>query len=107
MIFGVTFLGLEWSQPYWLVLMPLLSLLFWSVSRKKENTAKLSLPEVGRIDMGISAKKMIYKYASWLPFMGSLCLVMAMARPQKVLQHQEYKGEGIEIMLAMDVSPPF
>jgi len=105
MILGMTFLGLEWSQPYWLVLIPVLSFLFWRSQRTKDSTARLSLPEVGHVDMGFSLKKTIFKYAAWLPFLGLLSLAMAMARPQKILHHQEFKGEGIEIMLAMDVSP--
>ena len=102
---GMTFWGLEWSQPYWLILIPVLSFLFWRRMKSKREVARLSLPEIGHVAMGFSAKKMIFKYASWLPFLGLLSMAMAMARPQKILHHQEYKGEGIEIMLAMDVSP--
>jgi len=105
MMLGMTYFGLEWSQPYWLILIPIVSFLFWRSRRIKENTVKLSLPEVGHMQMEFSVKKMIFKYANWLPFLGVIFLVLAMARPQKVLHHQEYKGEGIEIMLAMDVSP--
>jgi len=105
MMLGMTFLGLEWSQPLWLVLLPIIGFLFWRNQRTKKNTAKLSLPEVGRVDMGLSPKKLFFKYASWLPLLGLMSLMLAMARPQKILHHQEYKGEGIEIMLAMDVSP--
>jgi len=105
MILGMTFLGLEWSQPYWLLLILILSFLFWRSIKAKQDTATLSLPEVGHMEMGFSLKKLIYKYAAWLPFLGLLNLTIAMARPQKILHHQEFKGEGIEIMLAMDVSP--
>ncbi len=105
MMLGMTFLGLEWSQPAWLVLVPIVAFLFWRGMRSKGEMARLGLPEIGHVNMEFSVKKMIFRHASWLPFLGVVSMILAMARPQKVLHHQEYKGEGIEIMLAMDVSP--
>lgn len=107
MILGIAFGGsnLEWTQPYWLFLIPVLGILFWRYSRSKGQGERLALPEVGHVKMGPSPKKWAYRYANWLPFLGLISLVLAMAKPQEIVHHQEFKGEGIEIMLAMDVSP--
>ncbi len=95
----------EWSQPYWLVLIPVLLLLFWKRKWLREQTPAIAMPEVEHAQTTLTPKKVAYKISPWLPLLGLMGLVLAMARPQKVIRHQEFKGEGIEIMLAMDVSP--
>ncbi len=48
------------------------------------------------------------KAQAWVPFAlrlaAAACLIFAMARPQKMLQEENIKAEGIDIMLVMDLS---
>ncbi len=98
-------INLVWSQPFWLTLIPLIAYLFWRKQKTKKDNSYLAIPAIGQTTMSLTPKKIAYQYGFWLPLFAMLSLVLAMARPQKILHHQEYKGEGIEIMLVLDVSP--
>lgn len=103
--FNILPVNMTWAQPLWFLLLPLIVFLFWRRQASPKHSGAFLLPEVNHLTAQKSLKKLIYKYAWVLLFLGLLGLVVAMARPQSIKTLQEYNGEGIEIMLAMDVSP--
>ena len=95
---------ISFLHPWWLTLLALLPLLglYWHRSKpKRYKTIKISaLP----INLRPSLKSLI---ATWLPLVQLVAIglfIIALARPQKTLQEQEIKAEGIDIFMVMDLS---
>ncbi len=101
MINGITFQNPEFL--YLLFCLPLLAV--WKIWRHKRTVAKVN---VSNIDSFLVAKKSFRQRLLFLPFTLRLLalgfLFVAMARPQSSLRGREENIEGVDIMLAMDVS---
>ena len=85
-----------------LLLVPLLGL--WYYFRHQERYATLRIPGLG--DSG-SFQSLRGRLRGMLPLLRGLsiiALIVAIARPQKILQEQEIKAEGVDIALVMDLS---
>lgn len=84
-----------------LLLVPFL--IFWRIRRGNREDSSLTVSTTQAF--GVRTWKNHFRQ---LPFVFRLlaisCLVLALARPQKRSQEQRTKGEGIDIMLCMDVS---
>ncbi|NUO02063.1 MAG: VWA domain-containing protein [Saprospiraceae bacterium] len=96
---------MRWLHPeflYLFLLLPVAVFWYWLRYRKRYPTFRLSSLQA------IQGRK------SWrgrlqivLPILRGLAfaaLIMGLARPQKTLEEEKVKGEGIDIMLAMDLS---
>lgn len=95
---------IQWLHPWWfLALIPLvLVMILWRrFTRKKSAVVRLSgMPE----NLPFSLRSFL---ADWLPsltFLAAACFIVALARPQKMLQEKEIKAEGIDIFMVMDLS---
>jgi Ca-activated chloride channel family protein len=101
MINGITFLNSEFL--YLLLCLPLLA--GWKWWRHKHTVAKIS---VSNIESFQETRKSLRQRLMFLPFALRLLtlaiLVVAMARPQSSLRGKEENVEGVDIMLALDVS---
>ncbi|MBF0511340.1 MAG: VWA domain-containing protein [Candidatus Omnitrophica bacterium] len=94
----------EFKTPLVFVLIPLLLLFLWYVNtRKKEASFQFSslcsmknLKSTWRVRLG---------FLPWaLRGLGLFLLIIALAGPQKLLAQSRLKSEGIDIVLALDVS---
>jgi Ca-activated chloride channel family protein len=96
--------NMDFAYPRVLALLALLPLLvWWYVKRYNRRQATVVVSSVH--SFSASSWKNRFRH---LPFILRLltvgCLVLAMARPQKRNEEQRTEGEGIDIVLCMDVS---
>jgi Ca-activated chloride channel family protein len=99
-----TLQGFEWYYPVFLYLLagiPLIFLLRYLIARKFRQYLDIALPE----------KQARKSTSAWLRFvpptvaaMAVACLLIALARPQKTNEMVERFTEGIDIVLALDIS---
>ena len=93
------------GQPLFLILFAIIPLLiYWKIVKGKRQTAAI----------GISTTKGLSKTRSWkntfqnVPFILRLlaisCIIIALARPQVKFDEQQSEGEGVDIILCIDVS---
>lgn len=98
--------SLKFASP-WILFFLILPLLFiaWQIWRYQALYPTLRLP----ILKGVSQhsrpiRGFIKKYLFVLRVLGMASLIVALARPQRFFQEQEINTEGIDIVLALDVS---
>lgn len=75
----------------------------WHIWRKPDREIKMSVPDLSSTDS--SGLLAFTPYI--LPLLRALALILlicALARPQQMLKEEEINAEGIDIMIAMDVS---
>jgi Ca-activated chloride channel homolog len=101
----LNFGNIEFQFPWALLLAPTLAYAFYFIHKKEKAKPKHLL--VSKIDEGFIFKNWKTKY-NFLPdllkMLAMVLLVIAIARPRKALVNQSIKGEGIDIVLAMDIS---
>lgn len=97
--------NVTFGQPLFFILFAIIPLLvYWKIGKKKKQTAAI----------GISTTKGLQKTRSWkntfqnFPFILRLlaisCIIIALARPQVKFEEQQSEGEGVDIILSIDVS---
>jgi Ca-activated chloride channel family protein len=91
----------EFQHPAWLLLMLLLPLVFW---RRKRSTAGVQWSSLSVLNRKSSLRVAVAWLPSALEFVGLALAVFALARPQLVEVEQVVSSEGIDIVLALDVS---
>lgn len=85
-----------------LLLAPLVVLwLKWQRTRRYPN---LRMPTLAGVEKIVTWRTRLRTFLPWLRGLALLCLVIALARPQLTLQEESIKAEGIDIVLAMDLS---
>ena len=96
---------ITFGQPLFFILFAFVPLLiYWKFFRQPKRSAAV----------GISTTKGLSKVRSWknsfqnLPFLMRLlalsCIIIALARPQVTYEEQHSEGEGVDIILCIDVS---
>ncbi len=92
------------ANPEFLVLLLLIpALIIWRYFKKPSPTAELNLSSISGLD-GQSWRTLLAKILPLLKLISFVSLVIAMTRPQTMLSEEEIKAEGIDILVAMDVS---
>jgi len=97
--------NIEFVSPYFLLLglMPI-AWYVWSWLRKSSSDTTFTVSTSDAFDGGGSWRAKL----TWLPdvlrLLSLLFLVLALARPQLSLKEEKVNAEGIDIMLAMDLS---
>lgn len=95
---------LDFAYPYAFVLFALLPLLAWWYIKKNSNQKATVIVSTSQA-FTVSTWKNRFRH---LPFILRLltlsCIIIALARPQKRNDEQQTQGEGIDIVLCMDVS---
>lgn len=94
----------EWVSPAWLYLLvsiPLLILLNVLIQRYNRQTLKVALPKTFLKNDPLSWLRFLPLIAISLAFM---CFLIALARPQKSYEEVKQWTQGIDIMLAIDIS---
>lgn len=98
--------GYEFANPkYFLILVLLIPMIVWYVLREKRSHADLQFSSL-RAFRGIShAGRVWMRHVLFvLKLLAIVLLVTALARPQSSNSWQTYSSEGIEIVLALDIS---
>ena len=95
---------LDFAYPYAFALLALLPLLAWWYIKKNSNQKATVIVSTSQA-FTVSTWKNRFRH---LPFILRLltlsCIIIALARPQKRNDEQQTQGEGIDIVLCMDVS---
>jgi len=99
--------SLTFAQPYWFLLLALIPLLvFYYFKRRNKQQASLQLSNTRWLD--INPIKTLRQRLFFLPFtlrmLAFIFLTIVMARPQSALQRKKVNIEGIDIIMAIDVS---
>ncbi len=92
------------GRPEWLLLLLVLPLMAWWRGRVgKAPTIAFSTAFLLR-DLGVPAKSARGGFTMGLVLLSIAAGIIALARPQKVISHDEDNTEGIAICLTVDVS---
>jgi len=84
-----------------LLFLPLL--IWWYIKRSDRQTATIMVSSVHAFSF--SSRKNIFRHLPFvLRLLSLVCLIAALARPQKRNEERRSEGEGIDIVLCMDVS---
>lgn len=96
--------NITFVHPYFLLLLLLVPILaFWYARKRSGRYPSMRMPAMD----GFSAHSLRGRLQIILPVLRGLAfiaLVFALARPQKSLRQEEVKAEGIDIMMAIDLS---
>ena len=100
------FSSITFATPgyFWaLILVPIL--IVWYVLRYRNQKPALQFSSISLLrNNRKTLRQRLYPLLFALRLVALICLIVAMARPQSKLSRQEMKVEGIDIVLAMDVS---
>lgn len=96
----------EFRDPYYLLVLVLVPLLaWWYYGRQERGRAHLKYSDTGLVKrIGKSNKQRLLPILPLLTLFALILLILALARPQSSSKEQEIITEGIDIVLAMDVS---
>ncbi len=101
----MSFAGLQFQAPWFLILLPLLLLLAFFVGRMERFAPTLNFPRVsfaGNFRPGLRTR--LRALPLWLAALALTLMVIALARPQKGLGRDQMTTEGVDIVIALDVS---
>lgn len=93
------------DQPLWFLLVLLWPVGYYLSRRGKSGSTVLSLPTASALTGSGSWRMEARKRLSWLRHAALLLLIIAMARPQMMWEEARVDADGIDIMLALDISP--
>ncbi len=98
--------GYEFANPkYFLILVLLVPMILWYVFREKRSHADLQFSSLKAFKGMKHAGRVWLRHVLFaLKVLAIVFLVTALARPQSSNSWQTYTSEGIEIMLALDIS---
>jgi len=102
---GIMFNNLHFQDPWWLLLWVLPPLWFWWYRRREDRLrTPMRISSLEGVPLLSSWRARAKKQLPWLRLVALMVLIAAMARPQRALQEEQIKAEGIDIMLSMDLS---
>lgn len=96
---------MEFARPWILAAIPLVALLLWARLRAARRAAGVRHPNLGLLP-GDSVTLRV-RLSHWLPWLSALSLVLllvALAGPRVAQTSEEIEGEGIDIILSLDIS---
>lgn len=98
--------GFEFANPkYFLLLILLVPMILWYVLREKRSHADLQFPSLRAFKSIKHAGHIWLRHVLFaLEVLAITLLVIALARPQSSNSWQTYTSEGIDIVLALDIS---
>ncbi|MCE9520356.1 MAG: VWA domain-containing protein [Verrucomicrobia bacterium] len=98
------FSNYQFADPWWLLLLLLVPLLAWLRGRRGA-APTLAFPMVSLMSgLGRPTRSRRGGFVPNLLHLSLICGIIALARPQKLITHEEVKSEGIAICVAVDVS---
>ncbi len=97
--------SLEFEHPWFFLLMLIIPFMIWHYLKNFNVIgANISVPNVNTLQGVRNYKAFIYKWLPILRWLAIAAFITALAKPQLTLKEEEVKAEGIDIMLAMDLS---
>jgi Ca-activated chloride channel homolog len=93
------------QYPWLLVLLAVLPLMWWYKGRRISISEKLHLATVSSLKATLTWRIRLHIHAKWLLYGAAALTIFALARPQKVDFQKNVEGQGIDILLALDISP--
>ncbi len=90
----------NWLLPF-LFLLPVIAWLRFKLSRTLKSTFTVSTATVFKVK---TSKNFLIHFPFWLQLLSIGCIILALARPQIKDVQSRKKGEGIDIILSIDVS---
>lgn len=93
---------MRWDQPLMLLVLLLLPLVFWRARRPVARSAAVLWAHV-KSARRLSAS--VLQAVEVLPWLAIILAGVALARPQEGVQQSETETRGVDIVLALDISP--
>ncbi len=96
---------MEFARPWLLPLLVFIVPIAWVRLKKGGDPAVLRHPHLSLMDqVRPSMKVILHRYLPWLSIVALALLVLAAAGPRTSRLQEEIEGEGIDIVLALDIS---
>ncbi len=104
-MFQSQFQNTEFAYPWVLALLPIIPLLVWWYIRNNTTiSAAITISTTRNFDSKKSLKVKLYNVLFVFRCLAIASIILALARPQKKSSIQYIEGDGIDIMLCLDVS---
>ena len=91
------------SEFFYFLIIPI-AILIWHILKYKFNTSHILFSDTNSISKTITLKQRLRHLPYLLKIIASALLIIAIARPQSSTKWEESTTEGIDIVLAMDIS---
>ncbi len=92
-------------HPWFFLLIPvIIGALFWYHTKRTSYFPRLNMSSLQGVEDVSTLRSKLGILSPILRFLSLTALIFAIARPQSVLQEEEVKAEGIDIVLVMDLS---
>ncbi len=97
--------NINFVNPWVLLLIPLFLISWYWVNKKSKSSVKfLHIPSIEGINFDKSWKERLLFLLPLTAIASIIFLIIALARPQKTLDEEIRKADGIDIVIAMDIS---
>ncbi|MEP6583224.1 MAG: VWA domain-containing protein [Ginsengibacter sp.] len=99
------FNDITFDQPLFFILFGIIPfLIFWKFTKGKKQTATIPISTTRGLTKTGSWKNSFYNIPFILRLLTLSCIIVALARPQTRFDEQQSEGEGVDIILSIDVS---
>lgn len=99
------FNNISFGQPLFFLLFALIPvLIFWKFGKGKKQQASLPLSSIAGLSNSRSWKNIFQESPFLFRILALSCIIIALARPQIKFDETQTEGEGIDIILCIDVS---
>ncbi|MDE3183931.1 MAG: VWA domain-containing protein [Bacteroidota bacterium] len=99
------FRNITFGQPWLLLLFLLIPvLIYWKFNKGKKQVAAIGISTTKGLRASRSWKNSFQQFPFILRILALACIIFALARPQTKFDETQTEGEGIDIILAIDVS---
>ena len=94
---------MRWEYPWVLLLLLALPVLVWRALRPQQRPPAVLWSRTGKWPGALGAA--LVRVVGYLPWAALLIAILALARPQQGVAQSETETRGVDIMLALDISP--
>ncbi|MDQ2719066.1 MAG: VWA domain-containing protein [Bacteroidota bacterium] len=99
------FNDISFGQPLFFLLFAIIPfLIFWKFSKGKMQVAALNISSTKGLSNSRSWKNMFQQFPFIFRIVALSCIIVALARPQIKFDETQTEGEGVDIILCIDVS---
>ena len=99
------FTNITFGQPLFLILFAIIPvLIIWRFGKGKTQVAAFSISSTKGLDNSRSWKNAIQHFPFIFRMIAFSCIIIALARPQTKFDETQTEGEGVDIILCIDVS---
>jgi Ca-activated chloride channel family protein len=95
---------MELARPFLLLLVPLVAFILWVRLRRGGDPAALRHSRLALMPAGAGLRVRLARLLPWISALALLLLVVAAAGPRVAHRTERVEGEGIDIVLALDIS---